>query len=76
MNDVPKLIELLKEMHGKDLDVQNEIYYLFFKDGLFQLWFDDEEKTLKVDVEFLTEGKTFVYQSDKKMNDLLGWLEE
>lgn len=71
MNDVSKLIELLKEKHGKDLDVQNEIYYLFFKDGLFQLWFDDDEKTLKVEVEFLPENKTFVYQSDKKLEDLL-----
>lgn len=67
MNDVSKLIELLKEIHEKDLDVQNEIYYLFFKDGLFQLWFDDDEKTLKVEVEFLPENKTFVYQSDKKL---------
>lgn len=71
MNDVSKLIELLKEIHGKDLDIQNEIYYLFFKDGLFQLWFDDDEKTLKVEVEFLPENKTFVYQSDKKLEDLL-----
>ena len=71
MNDVSKLIELLKEIHEKDLDVQNEIYYLFFKDGLFQLWFDDDEKTLKVEVEFLPENKTFVYQSDKKLEDLL-----
>lgn len=69
---VDKLIKLLKEKHGKDLDLQNgEVHYLFFKDGLFSVYLEEETKTLKVEVEFLPEGKTFVYHSDESLEDLV-----
>lgn len=64
-----KLIELLKEKHGEDLDLQNQVYYLFFKDGLFSVYLEDDTKTLKVAVELLPENNTFVYQTRESIED-------
>lgn len=71
MNLADKLIKLLKEKHGQELNLQEEIYYLFLKDGLFTLWLDQDTKTLKVEVEFQDEDARFVYMSDEKLEDLL-----
>lgn len=68
---IEKLIKLLKEKHGKDLDLKNDVYYLFVKGALFSIYLDEEEKEIKVNVEFLPEDKTFVYFSDEDINDLL-----
>jgi hypothetical protein len=68
---IEKLMELLKEKHGKELDIKNDVYYLFLKGGLFSIWCDEDEKTIKVNVEFLPEDKTFIYFSDKDLEDLL-----
>jgi hypothetical protein len=68
---IDKLTELLKEKHGKDLDIKNEVYYLFLKGGLFSVWYDEDERQIKVNVEFLPEEKTFIYFSDKELEDLL-----
>jgi hypothetical protein len=68
--DIEKLMELLEFKHGK-LNVKNDVYYLFLKDGLFSLWYDEDEKQIKVNVEFLPEDSTFVYFSDKSIEDLL-----
>ena len=69
--NVSKLTELLRKKHGKDLDFRNDVYYLFLKDGLFSLYFDEDEKTLKVNVEFLPEENTFIYHSDEELENLL-----
>lgn len=68
---VDKLIKLLKEKHGKELDLQNQVYYLFFKDGLFSLYLDEDTKTLKVEVDFLPEDNTFVYASEDSIENYL-----
>lgn len=69
---VDKLIKLLKEKHGKELGLKNgEVHYLFLKDGLFSVYLEEDTKTLKVDVEFLPEGKTFIYHSDESLEDLI-----
>ncbi|GIP63324.1 hypothetical protein J32TS6_18790 [Virgibacillus pantothenticus] len=66
-----KLIELLKEKHGKKLDLNNDVYYLFLNGGLFTIYLDDEEKELKVQVEFLPVNNTFVYFSEESITTLL-----
>lgn len=71
MNIVDTLIKILKEKHGKDLDLKNDVYYLFLKGGLFSLYFDEDEKSIKVDVEFLPEENTFVYFSDEELEKLM-----
>jgi hypothetical protein len=68
---IDKLTELLKEKHGKDLDLKNNVYYLFLKGGLFSLWYDEDEKTIKVNVEFLSDENTFVYFGDEDLEELL-----
>jgi hypothetical protein len=68
---VDKLIKILKEKHGEDLDLKNNNYFLFLKDGLFTVYLDEDTKTLKVEVEFLPEEKTFVYRSDESLEDLV-----
>ena len=63
-----QVIQLLKEKHGGELNLQNgEVYYLFLKDGLFSVYLDEEEKKIQVNVEFLPQGKTFVYHSDESL---------
>ncbi|MGM0846933.1 MAG: hypothetical protein ACQEUT_18395 [Bacillota bacterium] len=69
---IDKLTELLKEKHGDSLDLKNDVYYLFLKGGLFSLYYDEDEKTIKVDVEFLPEENTFVYFDDQELEKLLG----
>lgn len=71
MDIVNTLIKILKEKHGKDLDLENDVYYLFLKGGLFSLYFDEDEKSIKVDVEFLPEENTFVYFSDEELEKLM-----
>jgi len=68
-----ELIRLLKEKHGKDLDLENEVYYLFLQGGLFSLYMDDDDdgKTLKVGVEFLPVDGTHVYFSDESLENLM-----
>lgn len=67
-----KLIELLREKHGGDLTFNDgESYFLFLKDALFDVYMDEETKSLKVTIEGLNEGKTFVYHVDKSIEELI-----
>ena len=71
MDFVETLMKILKEKHGKDLDLTSDVYYLFLKDGLFSLYFDEDENSLKVNVEFLPEENTFIYFSDEELEKLM-----
>lgn len=71
MDFVETLTKIIKEKHGKDLDLKNDVYYLFLKNGLFSLYFDEDENSLKVNVEFLPEENTFVYFSDEDLEELI-----
>lgn len=65
-----KAIEVLKEKHGRDLSLKDDVYYLFGKDFALNVYLD--EGTLKVDIEMLPENHTFVYQTDLVLDDLFG----
>jgi|GraSoiStandDraft_43_1057313.scaffolds.fasta_scaffold824367_2 hypothetical protein len=71
MGLVDKLIKVLEEKHGKELDIKNDVYYLFLNGGLFSLYYDEDEKSIKVNVEFLPEDNTFVYFSDEDIEKLV-----
>jgi hypothetical protein len=43
--------------------------------GVFSVYLD-EEKQIKVDVEFLPGDDTFVYFSDQELEKLMNWKEE
>lgn len=66
-----KLIKVLKEKNGGELDLQNEVYYLFFKDALFTFYLDEDTKTLKVNIEFLPEDDTKIYFLDESIEGYL-----
>ena len=67
-----KLIELLKERHGGALDFKDgQVYYLFLQDGLFSVYLEEDTKTLKVDIEVLPEGNTFIYHSLERLEGLV-----
>ncbi|WP_153014979.1 hypothetical protein [Heyndrickxia coagulans] len=68
---VDKLIELLKKKHGKELNLKDDVYYLFLKGGLFSLYYDEDEKKVKVEVEYLPDDNTFVYFSDEELDTLM-----
>lgn len=67
MDLVDVLTKLLKEKHGKDLNLKDDVYYLFLKGGLFSLYFDVDDKSIKVNIEFLPDENTFVYFSDEEL---------
>ncbi|KYC64702.1 hypothetical protein B4098_3395 [Heyndrickxia coagulans] len=71
MKMVDKLIELLKKKHGKELNLKDDVYYLFLKGGLFSLYYDEDEKKVKVEVEYLPDDNTFVYFSDEELDTLM-----
>jgi hypothetical protein len=64
------LVAELKEKHGEELDLKNHHYFLFYKDGLFEMYFDEDEETLKVDVTLLGDS-TRIYHTEKSMEEEL-----
>lgn len=71
MDEITKvLIEELKRKHGEQLNLKEHYYFLFYKDGLFQFFFDGDEKTIKVDVTFMGDAAK-VYFTEKSMEDEL-----
>ncbi|NRG44215.1 hypothetical protein HRF87_05490 [Bacillus sp. CRN 9] len=71
MDLVKQLTELLKEKHGRNLNLKDDVYYLFLKGGLFSLYYDEDEKTVKANVEFLPPDNTFIYHSEQKLESLM-----
>ncbi|MFD1203558.1 hypothetical protein ACFQ38_00205 [Sporosarcina contaminans] len=71
MDELTKtLLDELEKKHGEELNLNDHHYFLFYKDGLFQIYFDEDEKTIKVDVDFMGDaGK--VYFTDKRMEEEL-----
>jgi hypothetical protein len=67
-----KIIEKLKFFHGDKLNIRDDVYYLFLKDAIVSVYYDDDEKRIKVDIEMLPEENTFVYFSKNSINDLIG----
>ena len=66
------LLEILKELHGEEISFKDgQVYYVHFKDGLFSVYLDQDEKEIKVNVEFLPEEHTYIYHSDKHLENLL-----
>jgi hypothetical protein len=70
MKLVDRLIENIESKHGK-MNLKEDVYYLFLPDGLFTLYYDEDEKTIKVNVEFLPEEKTYVYYTDARLSELM-----
>jgi hypothetical protein len=71
MSIVDMLTKILKEKHGDNLNLRNDVYYLFLKGGLFSLYYDEDEDTIKANIEFLPEDRTFVYFSDEDLVELV-----
>lgn len=71
MNELTeKLLQELKDQHGEQLDLENHHYFLFYQDGLFQFYLDEDEKAIKVEVTLLGDAAR-VYNSDKSMAEEL-----
>ncbi|GEM00866.1 hypothetical protein SAMN05421839_10226 [Halolactibacillus halophilus] len=64
------ILALLKEKHGEKLDLKNDVYYLFLEDAVVCVYFDEDEKSIKVEIEILPET-TFVYYSTKNLDSLI-----
>jgi len=63
-----KLFEELKEVCLKEIDLNNKHYFLFFEDGVFTVYFDEDDKEMKVDVQF-SDGIE-VYHTKAKLEDI------
>jgi hypothetical protein len=57
------LIEKLQELHGEPLKIKEQVYFLFLKDGMASLYYDEVGKTIKLDVEFLNKDQAVVYEA-------------
>lgn len=63
------VIKELKELHGNELDISKHHYFVFFQDGVFNIYLDQDDKTLKVETVFSDDIQ--VYHSTKNIEDLL-----
>jgi hypothetical protein len=66
-----KLMELLKFFHGNNLNLRDDVYYLFMKDAVVSVYYDEDERKIKVDIEMVNGEKTFVYFSEKSVADII-----
>jgi hypothetical protein len=66
-----KLMELLKFFHGNNLNLKDDVYYLFMKDAVVSVYYDEDERKIKVDIEMVNGEKTFVYFSEKSVADII-----
>jgi len=66
------LIELIREAHGGNLNLSDDVYYLKLKDAIVCLYLDSDEKTLKLNVETFDEDSTYIYyKEDVSVSDLI-----
>jgi len=64
------IIEVAEHKYGK-LNIHENNYYLIFKDGIVNLYLNDEEMSLKVSLE-ITEGQHVLYMNkDATLDNLL-----
>ncbi|MBM7631124.1 hypothetical protein [Geomicrobium sediminis] len=70
MNDIiTKLVAELKRVANVEtLDIKNKDYILQLQDGAFHFGWDEDEKTLKIQVSIGEEVE--LYHSDKRINDI------
>lgn len=69
MNLLDKLLEELREKNDGELDLENNHYYLFLEDGVFDIFFDDDEGELKTEITFSDGVKAL--QSDLNIEKLM-----
>ena len=60
---IEKVMTLIKEYHGDKLNLADDYYQMVFPDGTIDLYFDEEEKTIKIEVNFIEN--MVVYKTDK-----------
>lgn len=68
----PLLTALMNELvtkHGAELDLKNDHYTLVCSDGVFTLYLDQDEKSLKVNIELTETPKC--YFSDLSLSELM-----
>lgn len=63
------LLNELKEKHGEELDLAEHHYFLFLDGGVFDIYLDQDEKEIKVNIQ-LSDGVK-VYYSSKKLEEIM-----
>lgn len=63
------LITELKEKHGEELDLGKHHYFLFLEGGVFDVYLDQDEKEIKVNIQ-LSDGVK-VYHSTKNLEEMM-----
>jgi len=66
---VTALMNELVAKHGSQLDLKNEHYTMICSDGVFTLYLDQEEKSLKVNIELTETPKC--YFSELSISELM-----
>ena len=56
-------MNLIHESHKENLKLKENVYYLVLEDAVASLYFDEDEKRIKIDIEMTPKEKTFVYFS-------------
>lgn len=64
-----EILKELRRVQGGSIDLVNHHYFLFFKDGVMDIYRDKDEKEIKIEIQF-SDGIE-IYHSDKSVEDLL-----
>lgn len=59
------LIAIVQKNHIVDLDLKEDVYYIRLKDAMVCLYYNEDERSIKVDVEMIPKENTFVYFETK-----------
>lgn len=70
MDITDELFRELKAKHGENLNLKDHHYFLFYQDGLFEVYLDEEESTINVEVKAMGDSAK-VYFTEKKMMEEL-----
>ena len=60
-----KILQMIKDQHQSKLDIHEEVYYLVLKDAVISVYYNEDEKQIKVNIEQTPQDKTFVYFNQK-----------
>lgn len=71
MEFIIKALGIIDQKNNEEIDIRKNEYHLFMKDAHVLIYFDEEEKEIKVNVEKYDEDRAKVFFSDVKLDEIM-----